>query len=481
MIDNDLARLLKITNMIYATDDSDMLIDNVVNDIIDITNCDGGTLYILNDNKLQFKLMITRSLNIKSGSKSGKINLPDVEMKRSNVCAYSVLERKSVNISDVYKSELFDFSGPKNYDKMTNYRTKSIMVIPMVDDKQQILGVIQLLNAQDEKGNIISFSKEKEEIITAIASQTAIKLTNLNYTVEIKELMEKIVKTFSEIIYLRTPYNVSHTGNMQKYAERFINWVWAQEKPPLEITEENAQMFYMSIYLHDVGKVAVPLRVMDKATRLSSKIDKVMTRLDIISLTTKLNSMKENCDFTLKINEIEDVRNLVHEINEKPFLNDEYIEKVNCLKNKFYEDENKNKLPWFLEDEIEDLLIIRGTLTPKEREIMQNHVVMTEQILAKMEFKNEYAKVPVWAANHHEFLDGSGYPKGLKGDELDTMTRLITIIDVFDGLSAVDRPYKKPTSIDKVFEIMHAMENEGKLDADILKLFEMSKVWENKK
>ncbi len=479
MIENDLSRLLKTSNMIYATDDSDMLIDNIVSDIIDLTNCDGATLYILNENKLQFKLMITRSLNIKSNSKTGKINLPDVEMKRSNVCAYSVLERKSVNIPDVYKSELFDFSGPKNYDKMTNYRTKSIMVIPMVDDKQQILGVIQLLNAQDEQGNIISFSKEKEEIITAIASQTAIKLTNLNYTIEIKELMENIVKTFSEIIYLRTPYNVSHTVNMQKYAERFINWLWQQEKPPVEISEEKAQMFYMSIWLHDVGKVAVPLKVMDKATRLSTKLEKVMTRLDMISLTTKLNCMKENSDCTEKIEEIEKVRDFIYEINVQPFLDDDVLRLVHALKNRFYEDENKNKLPWFTDDEIEDLLIVRGTLTPKEREIMQNHVVMTEQILAKMEFKNEYKDVPIWAANHHEFLDGSGYPKKLKNGQLDTMTRLITIIDVFDGLSAVDRPYKEPTPIKKVFEIMYAMVNEGKLDKKLLNLFEESKAWES--
>ncbi len=478
MINKELNKLLETFITMASVENSDELVEKIINVVMDITNCDGGTLYILKGGKLQFKFMRTKSLNIKKRNDDEKINLPDVEMKKSNVCAYSVLEKKLVNIPDVNKSELFDFSGPKNYDKITNYKTQSMIVVPMVDDKGRILGVMQLLNAQDENGNIVNFTEKHERIVSAIASQAAIKLTNINYTIEIKELMENIVKTFAEVIYLRTPYNVTHTAHMQIYAERFIKWLAANKNEILSISDEQAQLFYMSIWLHDIGKVAIPLRVMDKATRLSTKIERVNTRLDIIKLTTMLNCTKKACDYTQAINEIEQTRKFIEHVNTMPFLNDETLAKVQGLKEKVYEDEHGNLRPWFSEDEIEDLSIVKGTLTQKEREIIQTHVVMTEQILAKMQFKNEYENVPVWAANHHEFLNGTGYPKKLVADKLDNFTQLLTIIDVFDGLSAIDRPYKKPTPIDKVFKIMQEMVSEGKLNGNILNLFKKSKAWE---
>ncbi len=478
MISAQTKKLLEVFISMSSEKDGNVLLETILNSALDITNCDAGTLYILKDKKLEFKFMITKSLNLKKGGNNEKINLPSVSLVKTNVCAYSVLENKAINISDVYSSELFDFSGPKEYDKLTNYKTKSMMVIPMEDDEGEIIGVLQLMNAQDEKGNIISFSKESEMILTAIASQAAIRLTNMNYTAEIKTLMESIVKTFAEVIYLRTPYNVSHTHNMEKYASKFLEWIRENPNSYISFSKEDEMMFLMSIWLHDIGKLITPLEVMDKATRLSVKIERVLTRLDIISLTTKLLAAKNNENIENVLDDIEKTRYFVCEVNKMPYLDEETIQRVKALKEKTYIDENGDELFWFTKDEIEDLSIIRGTLTPKERLIMQKHVEMTEQILNKMNFKSGYKNVPLWANSHHEFLDGTGYPKQLKGDEIDIPTRLLTIIDVFDGLSASDRPYKKPTPINRVFEIMTEMQNEGKLDKILLTLFKDSKAWE---
>ncbi len=479
MINEEIKKILEIFITTSSENDGDLLLEKILNNALEVTNCDAGTLYILNDNKLEFKFMITKSLNIKKGGKKDEINLPPVEMFKSNVCAYSVLENKAVNIADVYSSELFDFSGPQNYDKLTNYKTKSMMVIPMKDDKGNTIGVLQLLNAQNAEGEIIAFSKKSEMILMAIASQAAIKLTNMNYTLEIKELMESIVKTFAQVIYLRTPYNVSHTANMDKYAKSFMNWLSQHPDSYINFSEEDTQLFYMSIWLHDIGKLTTPLSVMDKETRLSTKLERVMDRLKIISLSIKLNCLRKGEDYSPQIEEVERVKSFINEVNTKSFLHNDILLEVEKLKEKTYVDENLEIKKWFTDDEIEDLSIVKGTLTPNERKIIQGHVSMTEQILEKMKFKHEYTKVPIWASNHHEFLDGSGYPKKLSGDEIDIPTRLLTIIDVFDGLSAKDRPYKKPTPINKVIEIMDEMVEEGKLDGKLFSLFKSSKVWDD--
>ncbi len=478
MIQSYMQKLLETFITMASEKDEDVLLENILNGALDLTNCDAGTLYILNNDKLEFRTMMTRSMNIKKGGKNEKITLPPVELLHSNVCAYAVLENRTINIPDVYRSELFDFSGPKNYDKLTNYRTKSMLVIPMENDKGKIIGVMQLLNAKDDLGNIISFSAENEMVLTAIASQSAIKLTNLNYMQEMKELMESIVRTFAEVIYLRTPYNVSHTHNMEFYAQNFMHWLQEHPEKGLHFDEETKRLFFMSIWLHDIGKLITPLEVMDKSTRLSSKLERVMTRLDIIALTTKVNCLIQGTDFTEQLEEIEKTREFVLHVNTLPFLDDTTLAQVYSLKEKTYLDEEQAEKLWFTPDEIEDLSIIRGTLTPNERKIIQRHVVMTAQILKKMNFKYEFTKVPKWASSHHEFLDGSGYPNKLTAKDLDLETRLLTIIDVFDGLSASDRPYKKPTPIDKVFIIMEEMVFENKLDGQLLSLFKESKAWE---
>ncbi len=477
MIISQTKELLEVFISMSSEKDGEVLLERMLNAALDITNCDGGTLYILNEDVLEFRFMMTRSLNIKKGGKNEQATLPPVQLDRKNVCAYSVLEEKAINIPDVYSSELFDFAGPKQYDLLTNYRTKSMLVIPMENDKGTIIGVLQLLNAQDKDGQIISFSEENEMILTAIASQAAIRLTNMNYVQEIEELMDSIVKTFAEIMHIRTPYNVSHTHNMARYATKFLMWLSDNPQPDVNFTDEDAKLFLMSIWLHDIGKLTTPLEVMNKKTRLERKHERVMTRFDIISLTTKLRSIEQGKDYTDILNDLEDTRTFINDVNLLPYLDEDTLEKIRNLGTKTYLDEAGNPHLWLTEDEIEDLTIVKGTLTEKEKGVMQNHVSMTKHILEKMNFKNQYQKVPQWANNHHEFLDGSGYPNRLKGDEIDIPTRLLTIIDVFDAISASDRPYKKAFPIDHVFQILNSMVDSGKLDGRLLALFKQSQAW----
>ncbi len=467
-------KILDVSIALSAEKNPDILFEMILNIAMDITNCDAGTMYVKDDDKLKFKIMITRSM----GGKIECMDLPPVKIHKDNVCACSLIENKIINLTNVHESSLYDFSGPKKYDELIGYKTTSMLVVPMCDNKGQSIGVIQLINAMSPAGEITAFEPELEYYVSALTSQAAISLTNANQQIEIENLLLSLVRALSTAIYERTPYNVTHTQNMTVYAEKFIDWLNINSQKYI-FTFEKKRQFIMSVWLHDVGKLIVPLEVMNKANRLSTDFEKIMTRFEIIDLTAKLAHAKGEEDYLPVKERIDYARETIQNANVIPYLYDELEEEINKIAAFEYVDSDGVKRNWLTENEVKALTIKAGTLTVEERKIMETHVLMTSLILKEVSFGKEYGEVAKWAGEHHEFLDGSGYPKKLKGDELCWETRMLTIIDVFDGLSAKDRPYKKPIPIDRVFEILYSMADEGKLDKEILKLFEESRAWES--
>ncbi len=473
-------KLLEISIALAAEKDRELLLERILTAAMDLTNCDGGTLYIKNESELVFKVMITKSQNVLQGGTHGKIELPPVPLQRGNVCAYSVLENKLINIPDVYDSDLFDFAGPLRYDALTGYKTTSMMVVPMENNHGEIIGVMQLINAQNENGDIIAFKESSKVIVQALASQAAICLTNMNYTMQVEDLMESIVRTISTAIHLRSPYNVTHTHAMVIYAKAFIEWLNSNKDEPWKFSQLNERLFILSIWLHDIGKLITPLEIMNKATRLDFRYDELMAKLDYISLSQEVNCLRKGEDATPFMEEVERVREFVRRVNTMGYLDDDTYAQVRILAGKTYTTRTGETRLWFSKDEIEALSIRNGTLTDKERSIMQEHVVITEKILSNMSFWGEYAKIPRWASKHHELLDGSGYPKQLSSEGIDKEARLLTVLDIFDGLSSSDRPYKKAIPLDKTLAIMQEMAQENKLDKYIFELFVQSRAWEKK-
>ncbi len=471
-------QLLEISIALASEKNREALLERILTVAMDLTNCDGGTLYIKDGDSLAFKVMITKSKNILQGGRHGKISLPPVALDRSNVCAYSVLEGKLINIPDVYDSDLFDFAGPLRYDALTGYKTTSMMVVPMENDLGETIGVMQLINAQNSEGEITPFGATTKVIVKALASQAAICLTNMNYILQVEELMESIVRTISAAIHLRSPYNVTHTHNMVLYAHNFITWLNNNKQIEWKIPELDERLFILSIWLHDIGKLITPLEIMNKATRLGDQYDTLMAKLDYISLSEEVIALRNGKDPTPMLNEVEEVRAFIQYVNNIPYLDDDTLSKVNQLARKTYSNRHDKNYLWFTKNEIDCLSIRKGTLTNEERTIMQDHVVLTEKILSKMSFWGEYTKIPKWASAHHELMDGSGYPKKLISDEIDKEARLLTVLDIFDGLTSHDRPYKEPFPIDKALSIMQDMVNSNQLDKYIFDLFVQSKSWE---
>lgn len=471
MLTNEqLRNIINIGNRLSAEKNKGKLLGDMLDTAMQLSNCDAGTLYLYKDNLLHFMIMKTLSLNISKGEDGEPIDLPPVAMSESNVCSYTAIHKEMVNIPDVYHSERFDFSGPRNYDAITGYYTKSMLVIPLENTQGEIIGVLQLLNAKNEKNEIIPFDQEAEFVLRSLGSQTAVAFTNLIYMEEIKKQMYSFVEAFATTIDARTPYNGSHTRMVTIYAgvlADYINKLYMEGKCEEYFDENRKEQLQLAAALHDIGKMVIPLSVMNKATRLDDKLEKVMDRFQLLTAYYELDECKKRItkeEARDKIDFIKSAKEFILSANSAGFLPEESLQRVNEIADCVYIKEDGEKIYYLTEEERICMNIQKGTLTKEERAKMEEHVVMTAKILDKVYFNTQYKNVAKYASSHHELLDGSGYPHHRKGEELALESRILAVVDVFDALTCTDRPYKAPMPKEKAFSILHAMAEEGKLE-----------------
>lgn len=456
--DETIKRIVETGVALSAVKDRNALFDMIIDACMDIARCDGGTLYICEEDSLKFIIMKTVSLNIDKGKRGEKIDLPPVKLCKENICAYCAMTKEILNIADVYNSDLFDFSGPIKYDAMTSYHTQSMLAIPLIDADNKCLGVLQLINALDEEGNIIVFDDGTAKIIKALASQAAIALSNMVYQSELNQMMWSFTEAMTEAVDANTPYNGSHSRNVAKLAGMLadkVNEHYLLGDIDELFDEDRKNALVMGAYLHDIGKVAIPHTVMNKATRLGDREEVLFLRLKYYQEVAIENEEKE------LLYRAEEIAN---RINQAGYVNDElYSELMDVIDKKICIHGEETEI--FCDEEKEYLKIRKGTLTDEERKIMESHVKMTDRILSRVHFCEKYKASPGFAVQHHEAVNGTGYPNGLDENELFFESKILAVVDVCDALMAVDRPYKKPMPIDKVFMILHEMATkEGKLD-----------------
>lgn len=471
----ELKRILNIGIKLSTEKNRDHLLAFILESGMDITHCDASTLYLFEDGKLHFKIMKTLSQNISRGEEGERIDdMPPVSMTERNVCSYAALHREIINIPDVYNDTRFDFSGPKKYDALTGYHTQSLLVIPIENNEDELIGVLQLLNAMDDNGTVIPFDAEYEIIIRSLGAQAAIEMTNLKYVQEVKRQLRSFVEAMSTAIDERTPYNGSHTRKVAEYAGMIAEYMNKQHtlgKCEEYFDENRKDKLELAALLHDIGKMVVPLSIMNRATRLDRELGTVETRFRLLEAYYTIDCLKgriPEAECSRQIAYLHESMDFIHRIDGKGFLDDEDYDRVQELAGHRYVDDAGGELAYLTKREKERLSIRKGTLTEEDRRQMEYHVVMTEKILGKVWFNKNYEDIPRWAASHHELLDGSGYPRHLKGDELELETRMITVADVYDALTARDRPYKRPVSQEKALGILKEMADEGKLDCRLV-------------
>jgi len=490
--------ILNIGIALSTQKDHNQILAMIVSEARRITRADAGTLYLLEGDHLLFKITQNDSMKLFKGGMGEHINLPPVILCPENVSAYVAMNKQIVNIPDVYKAEGFDFSGPKEYDQITGYRTISMLVIPLENHEGQVIGVLQLLNAKDEEGYTIPFAPYYVKVISSLASQAAISLTNMQFLTDIDKIFHSFVEVMTTAIDSRTPYTANHTRRVARLAGELANLIdmqtvgkWAD----VYFDEDRTAQLVMAGWLHDIGKIVTPLAVMNKASRIEAQIELVLQRLELIEAYLKMQyleeklSLKDNADHNTLIaldNNwrekkyfVQETRDLIKRVNNPATLVDnEIIEQLKEVASLTYLDQEGNHHPWLTETELTALSVAKGTLTESERQVIEEHVSVTKCLLDKIPFCQKLKKVPFFASIHHERLDGKGYPYGLTGDDIPLEGRILALVDVFDALTAADRPYKKAFSIEQALKTLEFMATNSELDEDLFKLFIENTVWE---
>ena len=473
---HDVEALLDIGIALTKEKDGDRLLETILDAAVDITGCDGGTLYVTDGDFLRFKLLVNKSLDIRQGYDGGEIDLPPIPLSGANDCARAAVSKTPINVADVYADMENDYSGAKKYDALMRYRTTSMLTVPMENDRSDVIGVMQLVNAKSG-GSTIPFAPERERIVYALASQAAICLTNQTYANEVTNLLDSFVRVMSAAIDERSRYNANHTRNMARYAERFTAWLDASGMMPFDGARQ--KQLLMSVWLHDVGKMVVPLEIMDKQTRLGPKIDRIRDRYLLFSMQNKIDRLSGVIDeetYRQRKTELGYAGELVESANEAEYLPDGELAKIQALAQASACGPD-GAVPFLTPDELECLQIRKGTLTDKERRIMESHADLTRRLLTEMDFPGQFRIIPDWASSNHEYLNGKGYPDGKAGDEISPEARILTILDIYDALTAADRPYKPALTADKAFMILEDMAEQGQIDTRLLQLFKQSEAW----
>lgn len=484
MTQEEIRKILNVGVLLSSERDLNRLLEYILSSVMELAHCDAGTLYLLEEDTLRFRIMRNHTLNTYSGGDGVLPDLPPVPLTPENICARALLENRTIHVADVTASRDYDFSGAARYDAMTGYHTRSMLAVPMQNRSGEKLGVLQLINAMDETGAVQPFSDEMSLVLESVASQAAITIQNVRYIREIRELFHAFVQVMSSAIDKRSPYNGNHTRHMAAYGERFLDYLNAQSReagkePPFPPSRH--EELILSIWLHDIGKLVVPLEVMDKPARLlPEQHSAFLHRMEVIRLLGEIDVLAgRRTSLEALVRETTDAEALVESLNTAGYVSDDALAALQCLAAKTYRDQDGRQCPWLLPEEYAMLSIRRGTLSDAERETINSHVVMTDHLLSQIRFLPELSHVRGWAAAHHELLNGSGYPKHLSGDGIPMEVRILTILDIFDALTADDRPYKPGMPVERALSVLSDMAvKEGKLDAALVEAFTASRCWE---
>lgn len=448
-----------------------------------LTFADGGTIYLVTpEGTCHFEIISTDSLNylVVSGEGAQKLPFQAVPLNvggcpnDNNIVSYAVNHKRTINIADAYAEKGFDFSGTKDFDKKTGYVTRSVLTIPIIDHKDHVIGALQLINALHPKTKeIISFSNEDQELAESLASQAGISITNQYLIQQLKNLFSSFVRIISDAIDEKSPSTGNHGKRVPVLSAMLAQAVSDTKEGPyknVHFTPENITELELAAFLHDCGKIVTPTHIVEKHKKLETIFDRVelvKTRLDLYKEKQKLAFVEkqgaiDQQAFAKIDQEIEEEKKFVERCNNGlEVMDDKNVARLNVLL------EKKVITP----DEFKNLSIPYGNLTDEERKVMQNHVVMTHRMLSQLPFPEELQNVPEIAASHHERVDGKGYPRGLKKDEMPIAARILTIADIFEALSAPDRPYKPPLPLSKIYEIMKKKADDGEIDKDLLDIF----------
>ncbi len=491
---NKFEKIIDINLALSYELDKNILFEKILNFSRNIINCEAGTLYIMSEDKksLEFKIIQNTKLNYMTRieDKITWSNLPlylnNGKENKEMVAVVSALENKIINIPDVYNSLDYKFEGTKKFDAKTGYKSVSMLVIPLVNHEKDVIGVLQLINKMrniDGIDNIVEFTSSDEKILKSLANQAAMALTNSLLINSLEDLINSFVSSIARAIDKKSKHTRNHISNVSKIAlliAKEINEDTTIYKN-IKYDEDEFKEIELAAWLHDIGKISVPENVINKATKLEKIVDRielVKLKYEIIRKELEISLLKKEISENIykeNINRIEEDLNFLKKINlGSEYVEDKAVQKIKDISKKTYSLNGKNT-PLLTNDEIKNLSVRKGTLTDEEKDIMNSHAKLSLDMLSNLPFPKKYSKVINIAVNHHEKLNGQGYPRGLTKKDLNLEDRIMGLADIFEALTSKDRPYKHGKKLSEVFKLLSQMAKNGEIDLELLKFFYNSK------
>lgn len=505
-------RLHEIGAALSHERDIDKLLENILVAAKTITHADGGTLYRMTEDErsLRFEIVRNDSLRIAMGGTSGNpIPFPLLPLRKENgeennsmVAAYAAIHQKTVSIADAYQAEGFDFSGTRQFDERTGYRSRSFLTVPMKNHENVVIGVLQLINSIDpDTRQVVPFSPADQRLAESLASQAAIALTNRQLISQLEELFESFVELINLAIDEKSPYTGGHCQRVPMLTMMLAEAVNQTRDGPLaEFCMSDKDRYELKIagLLHDCGKVTTPVHVVDKATKLQTIYDRIHTidtRFEVLKRDAEIAMLRAKLSLRTQTNPgaedrlDEDFRKRAKQFdNDREFLRDANVgsesmtaddqQRVREIGNGYsWVDVEGRNAAFLNDDELENLTIKAGTLTSAEREIINHHIVATIKMLEALPWPKHLKNVPEYAGGHHERMDGKGYPRGLRREQMSVQARVMGIADIFEALTAHDRPYKRGKTLSESLEILGKFKLNGHVDPDLFDVFVRQKVY----
>jgi len=490
---NKFERIMKINMELSSELDKSKLFEMILNLTRDLTHCEAGTLYIKSkdEKSLEFKVIQNRPLNIEMGGRKNKIEwsplplyLEDGSENKNMVAVVAALENKIINIPDVYNDKDYNFKGTKEFDKKTGYHSKSMLVVPLINHEKDVIGVLQLINKTRVLGKVIPFGEADEKIIKALASQAAMALTNSQLINSLEEFLNAFVSTIAQAIDAKSKHTMNHIGKVAKISNLLASAIHKDKTIYKDVTysENDFRQIELAALMHDIGKISIPEAIIDKSTKLETLVDRIVMiedRSEILKRDLEIEFLKNNIskeEYLEKISKIEkDILFLKHTNIGGEFMDDSKIDRIKEISKYTYIKEGI-KTPFLNENEIENLSIRKGTLLDSEKDIMNSHAKLSLDMLTTLPFPKKYKDVFHIAANHHEKLNGKGYPRGLSENDLTLEDKIMILSDIFEALTASDRPYKDGKKLSEVFKILSFMAKDKEIDLELLKFFHENEV-----
>ena len=516
--DEDLFRRLEQLNEIGSALSQEKDIDHLLEKILvaakAITRAAGGTLYVLEPSdegpRLRFAIMRNEALDIAMGGTTGNpipfypVHLygKDGQPNNQMVAAYAALTGKTVNIADAYSQEGFDFSGTRNFDKKTGYRSKAFLTVPMKNHEGGIIGVLQLINRMEPgTENIGPFGSSDQRLAESLASQAAIALTNRHLINQLEVLFESFIALINTAIDEKSPYTGGHCQRVPALTMMLAEAVNETHEGPLRdfrMTDKDRYELKIAGLLHDCGKVTTPVHVVDKATKLETIFDRINlldTRFEVLKRDLEIEALKNKIELRQAgdqeraaqidrglhdaLRKLDDEREFLRHANiGGEVMSTEAQERVKQIgTSRSWTDVSGKRSDFLTPDEIKNLTIARGTLTQEERQTINHHIVATIKMLEALPWPTHLRNVPEYAGGHHERMDGKGYPRGLTREQMSIQARVMGIADIFEALTAKDRPYKRGKTLSESLKILGNFRQNGHVDPDLFDVFVRKKVY----